>query len=466
MQYDKNFARLERLRLNNFRAFSQLDIGFAPITLLTGANSSGKSSVLSAIASILQTRAGSSYPFDLVPNGTNCSLGGFRDIVHGGSARANFGLGITVQKGTAEASLDGTYRYSPVGDHILPAHLSFQSGKNSLEVEWQKQSRTYRARYLSAQLSDELSVKVMRDAVRAVGEIYFKHGEHPKGPSPQSAEQYFVESIEKAKKLQGNWYDLKARRQQDLKSELSAEVGPKQVMDTYFAVVRDLLAQFTYVGPVRAYPERHYALIERGALVDPRGELSVLELAKWRRSNPRLFRQVVNLLTGLKLAETLRPAPSQDDILRMMIRPQGHRRYINYADTGFGISQVLPILIKDVALGSTGTLLINQPEVHLHPSAQAQLANHFVERLANRRYIIETHSEYLINRLRLLVAEGKLPADHVQIYFFDLDKLGDASAHPIRILPNGNLKGAPKAFFSTYSADALRLVSAGFDQDS
>lgn len=463
---DKSFAKLTALRLRDFRAFGELDIKLAPITLLTGANSSGKSSVLSAVASILQTRAGSTFPFDLTPNGVNCSLGGFKDIVHGGNSRSQFGIGVTIEKGEATAELDGTYRYSPVGDHILPAGLAFKSGKTSLEIEWDKQSKKYKARYQSSFLSDSNQTSAMFEAIKAFEEIMAK-GEKPTASRTNAqkpnAEEFYRQSIKSAQERQGKWFDLKTKKANELKTEIGDELGTKPIIDLLMVVARDLWSQFTYVGPVRAYPERHYAVVERGNLIDPRGDLSMLELAKWRRSYPRLFRQVVQLLTDLQLADTLRPAASNDDVLRMLVKPKGHKRFINYADTGFGISQILPILIKDVGLRAHGTLLINQPEVHLHPSAQAQLANHFVNRLTNRRYVIETHSEYLINRLRLLVAEGVIEPSDIAIYFFDLNKNGQAKAHPITILPTGNLQGAPKAFFSTYSADAMSLVSAGFN---
>lgn len=465
---NNNLTRLEQLELTNFRAFAHTSLELKPITILTGANSSGKSSILSAIAAIQQTRGANLFPFEFIPNGINCSLGGFKDIVHGGSTRSKFSIKLTLARKETKAILEGTYRYSPVGNHILPAELKASIGNNELHLRWNKDTQHYEVKYSSQFLSDPESVAMMLEALRAAERIV-SIGEKEKNKNNESIpknnssriEEFEKEARETQRTL-GKWQKLKATNLSEVRSELSSNLGAKDALNDLQAVARDLWNQFTYIGPVRAYPERYYGLTERGNQIDPRGELSMLELMKWGRSHPKLFQEVTALLKNLQLADSLDPDSQAEEIIKVLVRPKGHKRFINYADTGFGISQVLPILVKDVALEKAGTLLINQPEVHLHPSAQAQLANHFSSRLDKRRYIIETHSEYLINRLRLLVAEKKLSPDQVGIYYFDTNTQGKAVTHLISILDNGNLSGAPTSYFSTYSVDAMKIVSAGF----
>lgn len=469
MALDKQMAQLTRLELTNFRAFANVHLDFAPITLLAGANSSGKSSVLSAVASILQTRSPNLFPFDLTPNGTNCSLGGFKDIVHGGNSRTNFGIQVTVEKNKRVAKLGGAYRYSPIGSHILLAEMNFSLGSDNLNIEWDKSAQHYKSKYQSTFLSDSKRILQIQETLRAIANIVPSTSGDASGKSKKKsdadvpADEKFSETIAFAKQRMGKWYGLKSSKASELRNEIASDFGSQGVEKELQNVVKDLWSQFTYIGPVRAYPERHYALVERGSMIDPRGELSLLDLMKWKTAQPKLFREVTALLHELQLADSIRPASSSEEIMRMMVKPRGHKRYVNYADTGFGVSQILPVLIKDVALGERGTVLINQPEVHLHPSAQAQLANHFVSRLNKRRFIIETHSEYMINRFRILVAEKKVNPQDVAIYFFDLDASGKSSAKRIDILPDGNLSGAPPAYFNTYSVDTMRLINAGFD---
>lgn len=126
---------------------------------------------------------------------------------------------------------------------------------------------------------------------------------------------------------------------------------------------------------------------------------------------------------------------------------------------GFGVSQFLPVLVADLQMGKGSTLAVSQPEIHLHPSVQANLANYFSEQSAKmqKRYILETHSEYLINRFRLLVVKGELKEEDVAVYY-----LGPGTARPtchtVRFRRNGQIEGAPEDFFSTYMMDAKDIA--------
>ena len=87
-------------------------------------------------------------------------------------------------------------------------------------------------------------------------------------------------------------------------------------------------------------------------------------------------------------------------------------------DTGYGCSQILPILTAAYNTEQTSILMIQQPEIHLHPSAQAELGDLFVD-IANDgpQMFIETHSEHLLIRVQSLIAEGKISPEDVSIYY-------------------------------------------------
>ena len=100
-----------------------------------------------------------------------------------------------------------------------------------------------------------------------------------------------------------------------------------------------------------------------------------------------------------------------------------------------------------------------QPETHLHPEAQARLASYFV-RLAKERnitFIVETHSEYLINRLRRLVAEGAVGEDEVSVAHLT-NNGQESTVHPIQLRMDGQIVGAPEDFFETYMMDVMQLA--------
>src|SRR5213075_2464533 len=88
-------------------------------------------------------------------------------------------------------------------------------------------------------------------------------------------------------------------------------------------------------------------------------------------------------------------------------------------DVGFGVSQFLPLLVADLQLGKHSTFMTSQPEIHLHPRIQAEYVNHLVQsaKSNDKRYVIETHSEYLLNRFRLLITKGKIKPEDVAVYY-------------------------------------------------
>ena len=153
----------------------------------------------------------------------------------------------------------------------------------------------------------------------------------------------------------------------------------------------------------------------------------------------------------------------KEDLAEVKVKRFKNSKSVNISDMGFGISQVLPVLIGVEFASNNSTILINQPEVHLHPSSQANLANYFVneQKKGYKKFIIETHSEYLINRFRNLVAKGEYKKEDISIIYFDSNEDGE-SIHNISIDEHGRLINAPSSFFETYFVDNKELILAGF----
>jgi predicted ATPase len=127
-------------------------------------------------------------------------------------------------------------------------------------------------------------------------------------------------------------------------------------------------------------------------------------------------------------------------------------------DVGFGISQMLPIIVGDIELGKESTLFSAQPEIHLHPNAQANYADYLVGQIAqNKNYIVETHSEYLLNRIRLAIVKGQLKEEDVRVYYLSQER--DATKLcPVVFSKNGQIVGAPSDFFETYMIDVMNIA--------
>lgn len=135
---------------------------------------------------------------------------------------------------------------------------------------------------------------------------------------------------------------------------------------------------------------------------------------------------------------------------------------------GVGVSQILPILVLCFLAEKGNTIILEQPELHLHPKVQTRLADFFVSMNAlGKQCIIETHSEYLINRLRLIVAksEDTQVSDDTMIYFVEKDKETGASTYrKITINPYGKIDHWPEGFFDEGEDLSSQIVEAAFEK--
>jgi predicted ATPase len=142
---------------------------------------------------------------------------------------------------------------------------------------------------------------------------------------------------------------------------------------------------------------------------------------------------------------------------------------VNLADTGSGVAQVVPLVVQEAMHVISPVIrptvyVIEQPELHLHPAAHAALAELFFKGLsANRRFLIETHSENLILRLRRYVADQELKASDLALYFVDQSR-GAATLRRIEVDDLGNVQDWPTGVFSEDLAQTKKLLRAQLAQ--
>ena len=140
--------------------------------------------------------------------------------------------------------------------------------------------------------------------------------------------------------------------------------------------------------------------------------------------------------------------------------------YHDLTQVGVGVSQVLPILVLSLLADPGSTLIFEQPELHLHPRVQTRLADFFVSMTQlGKQCVVETHSEYLINRLRYLaaVSHGKGISDSVIIYF--VEKGGARSTYTkVRIDEYGTIPNWPRGFFDESEELAAEVLRAGMEK--
>ena len=140
------------------------------------------------------------------------------------------------------------------------------------------------------------------------------------------------------------------------------------------------------------------------------------------------------------------------------VRKKGPKR--NLIDVGYGVSQALPLVTELLREDGPYTFLIQQPEVHLHPSAQAAFGSLFCQMAAaGRHLVVETHSEYIVDRVRMDIRDARtdLKADEVSVLFFDGSE-SDVRIHSLRFDEQGNIVGAPDGYGQFFMDEVRRSV--------
>jgi len=203
-----------------------------------------------------------------------------------------------------------------------------------------------------------------------------------------------------------------------------------QIMGQAVVSVKDeFKKQFVnHVNPLRAYPQRYYSL-DKANIHTTLNSLDGNSLTEILKENTIVRNKVNTWLKTFKLQVNV--STLQDVIHKLKIRQ--HSLDLDITDVGFGISQILPVIVQSFLSSEDSLTMIEQPEIHLHPKMQAELADLFIdvtqENLSGKKHLlIETHSEYLLRRLRRRISEGKISAQDVAIYFIAKPKGEKSSA--------------------------------------
>lgn len=248
----------------------------------------------------------------------------------------------------------------------------------------------------------------------------------------------------------------------------------------------DLERQFSerlfYLGPLRQFPNRRYSW--QGSTpsdVGVAGERAIEALLASRtrrrlKPNTRRFNRrgyairritveehVAAWLKELDLVEEFDVEQIAEglDIYRVMVRRHEGSSRVSLADVGFGVSQVLPVLVLLAYVPEGSTVVLEQPELHLHPAVQAGLADIILEVSKVRRVqvIVESHSEHLLRRLQRRVAERAIAADDIALFSCEY-KHGNSRLTRLDLDHLGQIRNWPTGFFGDLLGDSVAMVKA------
>ena len=434
---------LNAISLQNFRCFRERQTArLAPLTLLVGDNSTGKTSFLALIRALWDVGVGNRVPdFKESPY----DLGSFEEIAHHRGGRGG-------NADTFEAGFDAdAYRFEVTfgkqGTAPVPVRKSIKSGDLWIEQHWE-QDRLSSLRAGTARGVWDLEVPVDRgsslDDSFAASLIPFSLSEDRSATPSDGSPSFTNADQEQLNELAVSW-DM---------------VPPRYPESRPFAS-----------APVRSKPRRTYDPARPAA--DAEGDYIPMYLAdvyfrdrpEWERIKVMLerFGRSAGLFDEVSIRQLGRKEsePFQVQVRKYGGKLKGPRR--NLIDVGYGVSQVLPVIIeisRALRWEEVPLLLLQQPEVHLHPSAQAALGSLFCQSAKqDRQLVVETHSDHLLDRVRIDVRDHAttLQPDDVSILFFERDRL-DVRIHSLRIDGEGNILDAPDSYRKFFMDETRRSL--------
>lgn len=218
---------------------------------------------------------------------------------------------------------------------------------------------------------------------------------------------------------------------------------------SYFPILESRPYAFS---PIRTRPRRTYDPVQE--IADPEGSHVPMVLANASFEGGPVWDALKRDIDGFgkqsglfESIEVRRLGPSQSDPFQLLLRIG--RTIVNLVDVGYGVSQALPIVVDCLRAGRGRTLLLQQPEVHLHPKAQSELGSFLaaLTKQAGKRFLIETHSDYLVDRIRMDIRDQKygLQPEDVSLLYFERGAAG-IEIHRLNLDKLGNIVNAPSGY--------------------
>ncbi len=233
--------------------------------------------------------------------------------------------------------------------------------------------------------------------------------------------------------------------------------------------LKDLLKNIKFLSPIRAIPNRaylHYSDDSDELLDDGSNSAHILwtkrnKTVKLKNKKTTLIKAVNQCIKLLELSQEITPERIGKITYQLNLKEKSFNKNVSISDVGFGYSQILPVILIGLLNNDDNLILVEQPEIHLHPSSAANLADLFLSFIEDKkRFLIETHSQEFINRLRLRVIENPELKSKINIVFIDQDKENGAIAKQFNIDENGMFPEWPNGFIDESEKLATAILKA------
>jgi len=406
---------ITELRAQNFKSWK--DTGKLQITPLTGffgANSSGKTSILQTLLMLKQTVERPpdwKGVIDFGDDNSLVNLGSFDDLIHQHSLDSNLGITVSwnlsgkqkldsIETDSLSFSMSIVNKY---GDAELDC-FCYTVGRKNFEIKWESSGYKYKSEFSSER-----------------AELFRCYGvANPFG------------SLESFKPLK----------------------------DAF----ENLFHRICYLGSFRESPYSRYVWQGNHPKdTGQHGEEMISAILSKRVKLQDIDKQIMEWLQRLDLIDSYRlnPVLNTEGDYEFLVKKYKGGPEVRLTDVGFGVSQILPVLILCYYVPEGSILILEQPEAHLHPKVQAELADLLIEVVKNRRLqiILESHSEHLLIRLMRRIAEEQISADDTAFYFCDMNE-GVSEIGRLNVDNYGNITNWPQNFFGDEMGDLAAKTKA------
>lgn len=442
---------LRKLRIKNFKGWKDTGtIDLAPVTVLFGSNSSGKSSIGQFLVMLKQTVRQSDRKTVLLLNGPQASvdLGSVTDVFY---------------------------------DHNINEKISFEL---KWDTDFESQIENGEEKQDFNQIDFKANIKVSDAETQYLEVESFNYSLFENevsrltvGMKKETAESgtrsYKLESNKQFKRIKGRGWKLT----EPVKFYGFSDAALSYYKDSDFLQDLNLhqeefFSKFYYLGPMRIKSKRTYSWSGvNPESVGDSGENTIAAMLSARKLDKQLkFHNTRYKPFEVVISESLKKMGLIDEYkiekigerqeYEVKVRIKGSERFVGLPDVGFGVSQVLPVIVQLFYAPDNSVIFIEQPEIHLHPNAQALLADVILDAInmnengKKRRIqvIIETHSEHLLRRLQRRIAEEKVSDSDIKAYFAENNRKY-SKLNKLEVDKYGNILNWPDGFFGDMEKD-------------
>ena len=237
-----------------------------------------------------------------------------------------------------------------------------------------------------------------------------------------------------------------------------------EISSRFEEAFENLFSQILYLGPLREYPRRRYPWKGDHPIgIGQYGEKTTSALLSGRIRRLPVDEQIPKWLQKLELIDSYDVQPIFDTggDYELLVKQYKDGPEVPLTDVGFGVSQVLPVLILCYYAPEGSILILEQPEAHLHPKVQSELADVLIDVVKNRnvQIILESHSAHLLHRLQRRIAEEQMSAEDTALYFCQIND-GTSEIEQLDLDEYGNIRNWPQNFFGDDLGDLVEKTKA------